>query len=156
MQPIDLLSSAQDLLSSANGKPRKANLLRASSTIYYAMFHTLARCCADCVIGGSGSNRSAPAWVQVYRALEHNTAKRCCTNNNQISKFPTEIQDFSAMFVSMQEKRHRADYDPQVTIYKSEVIIDLEAVTEVIKNFSNVSLKDRRAFAAFVLLRFRQ
>lgn len=154
MLPRDLLKTATDLIDSANGKPRQANLLRATSTSYYALFHTLARCCADVLIGGANSERSKHAWKQAYRALEHTNAKRCCQNVD-ISKFPQEIQDFAAMFVTMQEKRHRADYDPDEKIYKSTVLIDLQSVEKVITDFTKVSLKDRRAFAAFVILRRR-
>ncbi len=154
MLPRDLLKSAEDLINSANGKPRQANLLRATSTIYYALFHTLARCCADLLVGGSSSERSKYAWKQTYRALEHGLSKKCCQNTD-IQKFPQEIQDFADMFVTMQEKRHRADYDPDEKNYKSSVLVDLKSVEKVILDFPNAPLKDRRAFAAFVILKRR-
>jgi len=155
LQPYDLLKTAKDLINSANGKPRQANLLRATSTIYYALFHTLAKCCADVFIGGDNSDRSKHAWKQTYRALEHNFSKKCCQHKD-VDKFPQEIQDFAAMFVTMQEKRHRADYDPWTKNYKSSVLVDLRSVEKVIKDFNLVSIKDRRAFAAYVILKRRQ
>lgn len=155
MLPRDLLKTANELVNVGNGKPRQANLLRATSTAYYALFHTLSRCCADLLIGGVNSERSKHAWHQVYRALEHTNAKRCCQHKD-IEKFPREIQDFAAMFVTMQEKRHRADYDPIEKNYKSAVMIDLRNVEKVIGDFSKVPAKDRRAFAAYVLLKKRQ
>jgi len=38
-----------------------------------------------------------------------------------MTQFPPSIQDFANMFVQMQEKRHRADYDPTDFHYKSSV-----------------------------------
>ena len=155
MDPRDLLKSARDLVNVANGKPRQANLLRATSTTYYALFHTLARTCADLLIGGASSARSKPAWRQVYRALEHRHAKSICQNGTKISKFPQEIQDFANMFASMQEKRHQSDYDPQVKAYKSAVLNDINGVEAAIADFERAPLKDRRAFAAYVLFKTR-
>ena len=155
MLPRDLIKTAGDLAVSGNGKPRQSNLLRATSTSYYALFHTLARCCANVLIGGTSADRSKHAWKQAYRALEHGVVKRCCQKSAIMEKFPQEIQDFAAMFVTMQEKRHSADYDPEARTYKSTVLIDLQSVEKVISDFSKVPIKDRRAFAAYVLLKTR-
>lgn len=155
LNPRDLIKTARDLANVSNGKPRQANLLRATSTTYYALFHTLARSCADLLIGGTGAERSRPAWHQVYRALEHRLAKEACARS-KINTFPKEIQDFANMFVSMQAKRHKADYDPHEKAYKSAVLLDIDLVEAVISDFQSAPLKDRKAFAAFVLLKARQ
>lgn len=55
----------------------------------------------------------------------------------------------------MQEKRHRADYDPDSTYSKDSVIQDLEITERRIKNFQASAIKDRRAFAVYVLLPIR-
>ena len=70
--------------------------------------------------------------------------------------FPHEVQDFADTFVDMQQKRHTADYDPYAEFRKSDVIKDIEKVEAVIARFSQVSLKDLRAFAIYVLLDFRK
>jgi hypothetical protein len=125
--PHDFLEAALDLTNSSKGKPKQAHLRRAVSTTYYAMFHTLARCCADLFIGGTGSSRSKEAWQQVYRALDHGFAN----------------------------KRHDADYNPDGTVFKSAVLTDISTVEAAIDGFSQAPLKDRRAFAAFVMLKQR-
>jgi hypothetical protein len=155
LNPRDLLKTAKELVQATNGKPRQANLLRATSTAYYALFHTLARSCADLLIGGPNSVRSKPAWHQAYRALEHGFAKNACKNSSKLTLFPQEIQDFANMFVAMQVKRRRADYDPHEKAYKSAVLLDIDLVEAVIDGFHGAPLKDRRAFAAFVLLKAR-
>lgn len=153
MLPDDLIATADTLLAANVRRPRQSDLRRAVSTVYYAMFHTLAKCCADLLVGGSGSQRSKPAWKQVYRALEHGTAKNACSNKKLLGKFPAEIQHFGNQFVQMQVKRHSADYDPDQNFYKTDVLIDIAVTEFTISEFKKVPLKDRRAFAAFVLLK---
>lgn len=55
----------------------------------------------------------------------------------------------------MQLKRHRADYDPLERFYKSSVQQDIAEAENVMRRFSKVPLKDRRAFAASVLFKKR-
>lgn len=155
MRALDLLNVAEDLVALNKGKPKQAHLRRALSTAYYALFHTLARCCADTLIGSSGADRSPEAWSQVYRALEHGVAKNACINGKLISRFPQEIQDFANAFVQMQIKRHDADYDPNYRLFKSSVVLDIQSAAAVIDYFNNVPIKHRRAFAAFVTLKHR-
>jgi hypothetical protein len=88
----------------------------------------------------------------VYRALDHGMAKNAC-QNGKISEFPNEIQDFADRFVTMQTKRHKADYDPEQRFYKSEVLIDIDMAEIAIRQFRKAVPKDKRAFAAFVLLK---
>jgi hypothetical protein len=69
--------------------------------------------------------------------------------------FPTEIEDFADLFVQMQEKRHRADYDPHERLYKSAVETDIEAAAAIIAAFRRSALRHRRAFAAYIAIRSR-
>jgi hypothetical protein len=118
------------------------------------MFHFLARSCADNMIGRNKNTHSKPAWRQVYRALDHGSAKNAC-NNNQIKKFPSEIQDFANVFTDMQEKRHEADYAPECALKRSEVLNHIETVEAAISLFKNADAKDKTAFCALVLFRKR-
>ncbi len=154
MKPLDFLETARDLATSSKRRPRQANLRRAVSTTYYALFHCLANCCADMVVGGAGSDRSRPAWRQTYRALGHGTAKTRCKNQN-IRQFPVEIQDLANVFVDMQKKRHSADYDPDAVFSKPEVVQDIDEAETVIRGFPRASRRDRRAFAVYLLLDIR-
>ena len=154
MNPLDFLETARELATSSTRRPRQTNLRRAVSTTYYALFHCLAKCCADMVVGGAGSDRSRPAWRQTYRALEHRTAKTRCKHQN-IRQFPVEIQDLANVFVDMQKKRHSADYDPDAVFSKPEVLQDIDEAETVIRGFPAASAKDRRAFAVYLLLDIR-
>lgn len=66
---------------------------------------------------------------------------------------PQQIQDFANHFIAMQIKRHEADYDPKGKYHKSAVINDIAATESCMKLFVTASVKDRRAFAAWVLLK---
>ncbi len=55
----------------------------------------------------------------------------------------------------MQAKRERADYDPEGTFDKSVVLQDVDLAEMAISQFAKVPLKDRRAFAIWVLLNVR-
>lgn len=125
------------------------------STAYYAMFHCLAACCADSLVGGTGARRSKSAWRQVYRALQHGFACDQCRNRSVIQKFPLPVLQFAAQFVTMQVKRNEADYDPYAKLYKSAVKTDIAASNAAIKAFAGAKAKDKRAFAALVLLKGR-
>ncbi|MCC6918709.1 MAG: hypothetical protein IT548_05860 [Alphaproteobacteria bacterium] len=119
------------------------------------MFHCLARDSADLLVGGAGASRSKHAWRQVYRAVDHGHTRKACADGRVISQFPKAIEDFANAFVTMQKKRHDADYDPYSRFTKSEVTQDIATVEAAVGAFRLVSASDRRAFCAFVLFRQR-
>jgi len=71
--PLDLLDTAHDLVSARSGRPKQGHLRRSVSSAYYAMFHALARCCADLSIGGSGSKQQ----TRVESGLRGSRSRRC-------------------------------------------------------------------------------
>lgn len=107
------------------------------------------------LVGGKNSQRSTPAWEQVYRALEHGQTKTNCKNATMVKKFPQDIENFANMFVSLQAKRHLADYSPHEKFYKSEVKQDISDAEGVMKRFVLAPASDRRAFAVYVLFKNR-
>lgn len=156
MEPTDFLASAVDQVESGRrGRPRETNLRRAVSTTYYAMFHRIAQSGADLIVGGSGADRSDPAWRQAYRALDHGVARQRCEYQKVVSRFPAGIQRFASFFVVMQAHRHAADYDPSVGYFKSQVLALISDADQVIDEFQSSPAKDRRAFAVYVLLKLR-
>ena len=159
MNPDDLLNIAENLASGRIGprlgRPRQAELRRAISAAYYALFHTLAINSADLLVGNRSSTRTRQAWRQMYRALDHGRVKRQCTKQ-MITKFPQEIQKFADHFVTMQAQRHMADYDPFEQFSRSIVAQLLEETKSTIADFEKVDSDDRRAFAVFVLFDLRR
>ena len=73
-----------------------------------------------------------------------------------MNKFPEEIQDFGRLFIGMQRERHSADYNPDARFSRSDVMQFIEETEETITRFNGVAIKDRRAFAVYVLFNLRQ
>lgn len=153
MKSLDLVEVANAPLQSSKGKPTEASLRRATSTAYYAVFHCLAREGADLLIGGLNASRSKHAWAQTYRALEHGYAKSQCDNLSVIKKFPKAIEDFANAFVTLQKKRHEADYNPLAQFSKSTVQADIALAEQAIRAFKAEKTADRRALCAWVLFK---
>ena len=150
MNPSDLITAARDLTQSGL-QPSQANLRRAVSTAYYAVFHCLAGTTADLLIGG---NRSE-AWHQVYRALEHGSAKSACRNRQAMERFPLEVRNFADTFVALQKARHQADYALEGQYDKLNVLAEIDRAEKAIVQFGQACIQHRRNFAAHVLFKRR-
>ena len=136
------------------GRPRETDLRGAVGKIYYALFHILARTCADMVVGSTVTDQNREAWRQTYRALNHGYARRQCGRLKMMEQFPIEIRRFGEMFVEMQRLRHIADYDPYPAEYykRGEILKQIEEAQRVINNFLSLPAANRRSFAVYVLL----
>jgi hypothetical protein len=155
LKPLDLLDTAKIILASNRSRPTMVSCRRAVSACYYALFHCLARECADLLIGSAGSDRSDRAWTQAYRSLDHAYAKSQCEKAGRAG-FPASIVNFAAIFQTLQIKRHDADYDPDARFVKSAVQSDIMLAEAAIRSFLAAPRKDRRAFCAWVILRNRR
>ena len=85
--PEELISLARHILGQDSTKPSQSTLRRAVGTVYYALFHTLAETSADLLVGKTKSFRSDPAWRQVYRGLDHGTARKVCERKAIMERF---------------------------------------------------------------------
>ena len=88
VNPHDLVQTARRLVESGAPQPTQADLRRAVSTAYYALFHCLAGTAADLLTGASRGKE----WHQVYRALEHGKARDACRQQAAMRTFPKEIR----------------------------------------------------------------
>lgn len=137
MRPDHLMDQARHLARRSSKKPRQADLRRAVSAAYYAVFHALCRTCADMTVG-VGHLRSHPTWAHVYRSVQHGEAKTRCSNVAPLAKLlepaPLDrgIRRFAGAFANLQEQRHRADYGPHASFTRSEVLTLVASADEVI------------------------
>lgn len=145
----DLIATARRLAKASPKRPQQSDLKRGVSTAYYALFHALARDCADLLVG-TGETRSEPAWAQVYRTLEHGVAKNSCKAAASRG-FPSSIVSFADTFVVLQEERHRADYDPLVRYVRAEVLVLIDNCEQAIRDLASAPRSDRKAFVIWVL-----
>lgn len=150
----DLLLSARRLAKAAPSRPRQADLRRAVSTAYYALFHALACNAADCLVG-TGRNRPDKAWTQVYRSLQHAQAKEACKKVRTLG-FPETICECAATFITLQEARHDADYNPDHSVKRLNALAAIDAAESAIENLDASARRDRMAFAVLLLFPVRK
>ena len=157
MNPRDLIRIARHLASGGvgggRGRPRQAELRRAVSTAYYALFHALALCCANAL---AGPNRNRSSWDQTYRALEHGHARNQCNDKVAMSRFSAEIQDFGKKFVLVQQRRQQADYSTNAGFDRDQVLQIIVEAEDAVAELENAPGAERRDFALHVLLRRRR
>ncbi len=128
--PGDLLHQAELLARHDRRRPRQANLRRAVSSAYYALFHLLAASGAARLLSGAGRE---PARVALSRSFEHKAMADACKDlaRGAQSKLrvalggatvPQQLLDVARAFVELQEARHRADYDLSVQFSRQEAL----------------------------------
>ena len=156
LEAAQLLSVAFALLEAGRRSGDAAFLRRAVSTAYYALFHCLARMCADRLIGDGRSRSRAVAWNQVYRSLQHGHARRQCLNRGALAQYPPGIRRFAVGFTGLQDLRQAADYDPNLVLARSEVRRQIQLAATVVRTLEEAPDDDQRDFAAHVLLPARR
>jgi hypothetical protein len=126
----DLLDQSDHLSKIDRNKPKQANLRRAVSSAYYALFHLL---CDE------AANRISPVKPpllrkQIRRVLEHGKMRQACQAfavsgvlveplHSLLSQpLSHEIRHIANTFVALQEARHQADYDITNDFTRLEVV----------------------------------
>jgi len=132
-------------------RPSQSEIRRAISSAYYAVFHALARTCANSLVGRTPSQRPNKAWVEVYRGLNHGVCKKACEQATSVN-FPTCIQEFADAFQQLQEHRHKADYDPNIRFSKAEAETWYEIARLSVDSLRSASNVDKKAFSTWVLI----
>lgn len=163
LDPQGLLTTARLLLGEKNlGAPSQVRLRRAVSTAYYALFHSIARAAADAFVGAR--HRRTAAYETVYRGFEHSQMRKGC---EEIDK-PTlkaktkgalgaehaspEIRDVANAFVTLQQRRHWADYSALGRITRAEALDLVGLAAFAAGQLSVAQPVERRNFLAFLLL----
>lgn len=149
----DLLATAQKLAKASPKKPKQADLRRAVSTAYYALFHTIAEDGANLLVG-AGANVPDKAWAQAYRALDHGTAKAACQQVRNLG-FPPAFATVADEFVSLQTQRHEADYDPLKVFTRASALTAISQAETAIVALKAAQKRDRRAFTVHLMMKRR-
>ena len=153
MKPGDLVAHAERLAAASKRKPHQADLRRAVSAAYYALFHAVAGTAADTLIGTTKEHRASPTWARVYRSLEHGFARNQCSVAPAASQVPAGLTDVADAFVQLQELRHEADYDPNASFLRQDVDAHIRQAKTAIGDLDAAPVKDRRIFAAWLVFR---
>jgi len=145
----DLLEQAYILANLDQRKPKQANLRRAISSAYYAIFHRLTT---------EGSQRMSPnrprkLVPRVARAFSHSEMKQVCRGIYQANRsvvleslhpqgFSPQIRLIAESFVELQEQRQLADYDLTNKFDRFQVIELLDSVRIAFETWQSIRLTD--------------
>jgi hypothetical protein len=155
----DLLVQAQRLAQLDARRPKQANLRRAVSSTYYALFHLLT------------SETSALYAVEpglaprINRTLNHQDMKKTSVliGNDKLPKAvqppvggyttPADLKTVAKAFVDLQEARHKADYDLSQRFRRQEVLKYVQAARQAFEAWKWVrKTDDARLYLASFLL----
>lgn len=148
-----MIVTARKLANASPQKPRQADLRRAVSTAYYALFHAVAKDAADMLVG-VGRNRPDKAWTHAYRALQHGEARNACKEARNLA-FPATLISCAETFIALQQERHDADYDPDHRILRADALNAINMAEQAINDLRATPRRDRRAFAVQLLFKRR-
>lgn len=126
---------------------------RAVSTAYYAVFHALAKLCADRLLP---VGRDTKEYERVYRALEHGPLKATFERErNELFKDRPDLLDIGDLVVSLQGERHRADYLPPIqnvfSLDRAKELVD--QARQAVRGIESLSKDERETLAVCLLFR---
>jgi uncharacterized protein (UPF0332 family) len=152
MTMVERLLALAEELAERSGKSLTLKR-RAVSTAYYAVFHTLAKLCADELLG-AGSDMRSEEYIRVYRSLEHGTLKTAFKTGplNQT----VALQKIGNRVVRLQSERIRSDYLPSQQLYTQDQCSALvESAKSAISSIAALSENDRKRLALSLLFKSR-
>lgn len=152
---VHLIVTARKLAKGSPRRPRQADLRRAISTAYYAVFHGLAENAANHLVGSASTSRNSPAWAQLFRTLDHGLAKARC-ESAQARAFSAPICACADAFVQLQISRHRADYDPLVRFSRADALDAVALAERALTSLRGAPREERAAFAVHLIYRDRK
>ena len=155
----DLRTQAHHLVSLDVRKPKQANLRRAISTAYYALFHLLL---ADCALRMSPRTPAGLA-PRIARSLTHSEMRDVCvaiSSGNPASillgphptGFSAELSVVAKAFVSLQEARHRADYDIAASYSRPNALDALQTLNKAFLAWEKIRKHDEATVFLAALL----
>lgn len=139
------------------GRPRQADLRRAISASYYAIFHYLVD--QSCSVALGRAPASLPYRRVLGRSFDHTAMKIACQSfaggnlKESVTRgLPTGFsvdpptRYLAATFLQLQELRHAADYDLSRRFSRSECKSAIDSVTLAIRLFDGGTNSDQRKF----------
>ncbi len=115
---------------------------------------------ADTWVGNT--KRTTTAYALAYRSVGHKALKELCADlqkttvpSRYLAYLPpaglgVDFVRYAAAVVDLQEKRHRADYDPLEKITLSDAKLAIEAAEKASTSFLNTSEAEKMAFASLL------
>jgi len=151
---VSLLLEAADKLVEERPIGSSAFKRRAVSTAYYAVFHALARLCADTLL--QPADHTADEYARIYRSLDHGSLRTAFSKEPLCSG--EAFRKIGDLVVPLQSERHRADYLPPVRNIFSQIEVKklMGQARMAVSEIESLKLRDRRTLATCLLFRPRQ
>jgi len=165
----DLLGQARRLALHDPRRPRAANLRRAISSAYYALFHHLLESGSTLLVGTQASDWPFVAFVA--RAFDHGAIKSACRSFTQtppgvVSQLwanlgggaNVDMQFVAGAVIDLQEQRHEADYDLAQSFSRTEVLAVIQQAENAINAWERLrqNQRDLARLATLVMLLWKQ
>ena len=141
------------------GDPRlrsEANLRRASSDLYYSVFHAISEALTHPLGVDPENSAFVETYKALYRQLDHAQAEKKCKRVAQGRMFSPEINRFAKHFITLKNKRERADYDPLEKFSISALRNDCQTTETRLRDFWKNPPEERTSFACYVALRMQR
>jgi len=140
-------------------RARPTDRCRAISSAYYAVFHAGLTAAADQAVGTDV--RGTVLYSLAYRSIDHAKMKGLCRlvvqKGPSIKRFMPEsgwgdaIAGYANSFVTLNELRMQADYDPTYVVLPSEVANYILVARSAIGLLDAAEPEPRRAFLTLLL-----
>jgi uncharacterized protein (UPF0332 family) len=162
VSPAQLVAQASRLVSPHGRRPpTQADLRRAISNAYYALYHGIVAAAADQTVGKA--HRTTHLYALVYRSIAHRNIRNLCEIIARDPKSPKylkyvpasgfgdDIAGVAAAVVNLYEMRHQADYDPRFKASSNDAESAIATARTALKQLHDASPQLRRALL-FLLL----
>ncbi len=162
LNPDHLLDQADRLIAPpGGGAPRQADLRRAISNAYYAVFHAVVAQAADDIVGIT--HRASPRYGLVYRSIDHKSLRKLCEDAKKTALpakyskycprggFGPDLIALANAVVDLQEKRHLADYDTLFRVKMSDAVLAVATGRTALDRFRNANRTSRKAFLSLLV-----
>ena len=160
----DLLEQARQLAQHEPRRPKQASLRRAVSAAYYSLFHFTTEQAARALVSGRDPSRRRLR-RSVRRSFDHAHMRREALaiargrgrwHDAVDIRASAELIRVATVLASIQEERHRADYDHAHTLLRSEVRTMIADVAEAKRAWKAIrGTPEADAFLVAMLLRLR-
>lgn len=132
----------------------EADLRRATSDLYYAMFHAICGAMVEPLQADIDNQAFRDHFVAIYRQADHGQVeRRCRASQNDDHAFPQDLKDFGKELPDLKNKREKADYHPLAQLDVSEVKNDFRRVQANLARFWASDHVERARFARFLVFK---
>jgi len=165
--PGELLAAARGLLIAGHpAPPTDAQIRRALSTAYDALFHSVLAAAATRFMGADA--QASAGYAILYRGFQHSEMKRICEEIDKsflnrtyreclkVHAVSRDMRDFAKGFTDLQVRRHAADYDPTSKFSASDVASSIDAAELAIASFERTTKQKQADVLALLLVGARK